>query len=78
MIAISIRIIQIPILICYYVIIQENMRKLFYRISDRQWLYQTCTEFGFFQTSTQDHHLFGNTVSLEYFTDLCADVFGKS
>lgn len=76
--AISIKIIQISILICCYVIIQENIRKLFYRISDRQWLYQTCTEFGFFQTSTQDHHLFGNTVSLEYFTDLCTDVFGKS
>ncbi|XP_027838672.2 putative serine protease K12H4.7 isoform X2 [Aphis gossypii] len=48
------------------------------KYGNRQWLYQTCTEFGFFQTSTQDHHLFGNTVSLEYFTDLCADVFGKS
>ncbi|XP_060841319.1 thymus-specific serine protease-like [Rhopalosiphum padi] len=45
---------------------------------NRQWLYQTCTELGFFQTSNQDHHLFGNTVSLEYFTDLCIDVFGKS
>lgn len=53
---------------------QHNKKTI---ISDRQWLYQTCTEFGFFQTSNQDHHLFGKTVSLEYFTDLCTDVFGE-
>lgn len=49
-----------------------------YFISDRQWLYQSCTEFGYFQTSNRENHLFGNTIPLEYYTDLCTDVFGKS
>ncbi|XP_026819269.1 putative serine protease K12H4.7 [Rhopalosiphum maidis] len=45
---------------------------------DRQWFYQLCTEIGNFITSHKDNHLFGNTIPLEFFTDLCTDVFGDS
>ncbi|XP_019768322.1 putative serine protease K12H4.7 [Dendroctonus ponderosae] len=43
----------------------------------RQWVYQTCTEFGFFQTSTQDNPIFGTRFNITYFTDLCIDLFGE-
>jgi len=43
----------------------------------RQWTYQTCTEFGFFQTSNQNDHVFGNKFPAEFFIDMCSDIFGK-
>lgn len=43
----------------------------------RQWTYQTCTEFGFYQTSSQSHHVFGNKFPVNFFIDMCADIFGK-
>ncbi|XP_066259153.1 putative serine protease K12H4.7 [Euwallacea similis] len=42
----------------------------------RQWLYQTCTEYGFFQTSSQTNPIFSSRFDVTFFTDLCADVFG--
>ncbi|XP_012256835.2 putative serine protease K12H4.7 [Athalia rosae] len=42
----------------------------------RQWMYQTCTEFGFFQTSTARPQLFSETFPLEFFVQQCTDVFG--
>ncbi|KAJ8924677.1 hypothetical protein NQ315_000828 [Exocentrus adspersus] len=47
----------------------ENKRK-------RQWLYQTCTEFGWFQTSTTKEKVFGEGYSVEYFSNICTEVFG--
>ncbi|VVC45214.1 Alpha/Beta hydrolase fold,Peptidase S28 [Cinara cedri] len=44
----------------------------------RQWIYQTCTEFGFYQTSSQDNHVFGHNFPVEFFIDMCTDIFGKS
>ncbi|CAI6359152.1 unnamed protein product [Macrosiphum euphorbiae] len=44
---------------------------------DRQWFYQLCTEIGNFVTSNEDDHLFGNTIPIDFFTDLCTDVFGE-
>ncbi|XP_025192131.1 putative serine protease K12H4.7 [Melanaphis sacchari] len=44
----------------------------------RQWTYQTCTEFGFYQTSSQDDHVFGHNFPIQFFIDLCKDIFGKS
>ncbi|CAG9772228.1 unnamed protein product [Ceutorhynchus assimilis] len=43
----------------------------------RQWVYQTCTEFGNFQTSTQELPIFGSRFPISYFTDLCVVVFGE-
>ncbi|XP_011568992.3 putative serine protease K12H4.7 [Plutella xylostella] len=45
--------------------------------SGRQWFYQTCTEFGFYQTSSADvAEVFGNQFTLDFFTQQCQDVFG--
>lgn len=51
-----------------------------YFISDRQWLYQECTELGDFTASHEDNFsLFGDTLPIEYYIEgLCSDVFGKS
>lgn len=42
----------------------------------RQWMYQTCTEFGFFQTSTGQSNVFGNSFPVEFFVQQCVDIFG--
>lgn len=42
----------------------------------RQWTYQTCTEFGFFQTSTAKPQLFSETFPVDFFVNQCSDIFG--
>jgi len=42
----------------------------------KSWTYQTCTEFGYFQTTDSEHQPFGNQVPLSFYTQLCDDVFG--
>lgn len=42
----------------------------------RQWMYQTCTEFGFFQTSTGQSTVYGNNFPVEFFVQQCIDIFG--
>ncbi|KAG5677971.1 hypothetical protein PVAND_007683 [Polypedilum vanderplanki] len=44
----------------------------------RQWLYQTCSEFGFYQTSSNSSSIFGDRISIQYFMQLCIDVFGSN
>ncbi|CAH0598595.1 unnamed protein product [Chrysodeixis includens] len=41
----------------------------------RVWLYQTCIEFGWFSTITNAHKPYFPAVSLDYFRQLCKDVF---
>lgn len=43
----------------------------------RQWTYQTCNEFGWFQTSESMHQPFGTKYPLHFFTTLCADAYGE-
>ena len=43
---------------------------------DRQWLWQTCTEFGWYPTTNQRSGVFGHSVPLEYFQQTCRNVFG--
>lgn len=43
----------------------------------RQWIYQTCTEFGFYQTSTGEVDAFGNDFPINFFSQQCEDIFGK-
>lgn len=45
-------------------------------VGDRQWTYQTCAEFGYFQSTDSDNQPFGNLVPLSYYTQICKDVFG--
>ncbi|KAM9249320.1 thymus-specific serine protease-like [Dugong dugon] len=42
---------------------------------ERQWFYQCCTEFGFFETTDSKNQPFSGT-PLRYFLQLCSDVFG--
>jgi len=42
----------------------------------KSWTYQTCVEFGYFQTTDSDEQPFGNQVPLSFYTGLCSDVFG--
>ncbi|CAO1329149.1 unnamed protein product [Diamesa hyperborea] len=43
----------------------------------RQWTYQTCAEFGFYQTSNDNTLLFGDKFPAEFFVRQCQDIFGK-
>nr|XP_022921264.1 putative serine protease K12H4.7 [Onthophagus taurus] len=43
----------------------------------RQWTYQTCTEFGFFQTSTYSPQIFGDKFPVDFFIQQCVDIFGS-
>ncbi|XP_054157912.1 putative serine protease K12H4.7 [Oppia nitens] len=48
------------------------------QIGMRQWTYQTCNEFGFFQTTGLVDSPFGyRSVPVEYFLKQCVDIFGK-
>lgn len=42
----------------------------------RQWTYQTCTEFGFYQTSTYKPQIFGDQFPVGFFIQQCQDIFG--
>ncbi|XP_018566061.1 putative serine protease K12H4.7 isoform X2 [Anoplophora glabripennis] len=44
----------------------------------RQWIYQTCTEFGWYQTTSREDKIFGKGCSIDFNTNLCVEVFGKS
>jgi len=42
----------------------------------RPWLWQTCTEFGWYQTTNQESQTYGTSLPLEFFEQWCADAFG--
>ena len=41
-----------------------------------QWTYQTCVEFGFYQTTDSDEQPFGRTIPIDFFVKKCKDIFG--
>lgn len=41
----------------------------------RQWFYQTCNEFGWYQTSSSDNHIFGNKFPVDLYARMCADIY---
>ncbi|XP_017137003.1 putative serine protease F56F10.1 [Drosophila miranda] len=44
----------------------------------RQWTYQTCNEFGFYQTSENKTDTFGDRFGVDFFIRQCMDVFSNS
>lgn len=42
----------------------------------RQWTYQTCTEFGYFQSSDSKGQPFGKAFPIDFFIQQCVDIFG--
>ncbi|EDV96155.1 GH15372 [Drosophila grimshawi] len=43
----------------------------------RQWTYQTCNEFGFYQTSDNKSDTFGDRFGVDFFVRQCADIFSE-
>ena len=43
----------------------------------RQWIWQTCTEFGWYQTTNQPEEVYGRLLDLEFFESWCADAFSE-
>ena len=42
----------------------------------RQWTYQTCTEFGWYQSSDLPNRFWGDIIPVSLFEDMCTDIFG--
>lgn len=45
--------------------------------SGRQWFYQTCTEYGWYQTSGSEIQPFGSSFPVDLYLQLCRDIFGE-
>ena len=43
---------------------------------DRQWLYQTCVEFGYFWSTNLKNGSFAPLVPIQFFINRCRDIFG--
>lgn len=41
----------------------------------RQWFYQTCNEFGWYQTSSSDQHIFGSKFPVDLYAEMCKDIY---
>lgn len=44
----------------------------------RQWMYQTCTEFGYYQSSSSDNQPFGKSFPYDLNINYCKDIFDGS
>ncbi|KAI1723580.1 serine carboxypeptidase s28 domain-containing protein [Ditylenchus destructor] len=47
-----------------------------YYVSYRSWIWQTCNEFGFFQSTNVGYNLFESSVPVNFYIDMCRDIFG--
>ncbi|XP_048378159.1 thymus-specific serine protease [Stegostoma tigrinum] len=47
-----------------------------YTVAERQWYYQTCTEFGYYQTCEDKSCPLSRWLTLQFQVDICAQVFG--
>jgi len=43
----------------------------------RSWVWQTCTEFGYFQSTDKSNNIFGSTVPVDFYVDQCAQIYGS-
>ncbi|XP_066954266.1 LOW QUALITY PROTEIN: putative serine protease K12H4.7 [Macrobrachium rosenbergii] len=44
----------------------------------RAWVYQTCTEFGWYQSSDSDEQPFAHQFPLDFFIEMCQDIYGTN
>lgn len=42
----------------------------------RSWTWQTCSQFGYFQSTDSPYQPFGNGIPVQYYIQMCNDVFG--
>ncbi|KAG7159003.1 serine protease-like 1, partial [Homarus americanus] len=45
-------------------------------VGGRLWVYQTCTEYGYYQSSDSPNQPFGDKFPVEFFIKQCADIYG--
>jgi len=45
--------------------------------SDRAWLWQTCTEFGYYQSTDSPRNFYGQVVNIDYIVKQCAEIYGN-
>eukprot|EP01122_Echinamoeba_exundans_P012051 TRINITY_DN4963_c0_g2_i1.p1 TRINITY_DN4963_c0_g2~~TRINITY_DN4963_c0_g2_i1.p1 ORF type:complete len:507 (-),score=88.62 TRINITY_DN4963_c0_g2_i1:42-1562(-) len=59
--------------------LSRTVNDIYSPYTGRHWFYQTCSEFGYYQTTDGGDAAqpFGNLVPLEYWLGLCKDVFGR-
>jgi len=43
----------------------------------RSWVWQTCTEFGYFQSTDKAQNIFGSTVPVSFYIDQCTQIYGS-
>ncbi|CAG2101392.1 unnamed protein product [Medioppia subpectinata] len=43
---------------------------------ERQWVYQTCTELGYFEATDLPDCAFGHNIPVKYYIQQCVDIFG--
>ncbi|XP_047115816.1 thymus-specific serine protease-like [Schistocerca piceifrons] len=60
----------------YVATIADLRRTNYSSSSSRQWLYQTCTEFGYFVTTDSDKQPFGHRIGVSFSGGICEAVFG--
>ncbi len=46
-------------------------------VGGRQWTYQTCTEFGWYQSSSQPGHPYTDMFNVSFFEKQCSDIYGS-
>lgn len=44
--------------------------------ASRQWYYQTCTEYGWYQTTASELQPFGQNLLVDFFYEWCRDLYG--
>jgi len=45
---------------------------------NRKWMWQTCTEFGYFQIAPPHNNLMSEAVNITFFKELCTQSFGRN
>ncbi|CAD5228722.1 unnamed protein product [Bursaphelenchus okinawaensis] len=48
-----------------------------YYSAARSWTWQTCNEFGYFQSTAFETNIFGTGTPADYYYNMCTDIFGK-
>lgn len=43
----------------------------------RSWYFQTCTEYGYYSTSNSTNSIFGSLLPLDYFLNICTNLYGN-
>lgn len=44
----------------------------------RSWMYQSCTEYGYWQTVSDRHPMRSSRINLNFYKKFCNDIFGNN